>query len=135
MELEVISHSWGTVVAYEALHRLDRSGFHGRVRTLFTVGSALSIGRAQRRLHPRRGRKPPLVDHWINLDAKGDMVGGRLDGEFEVDEDYHNLHPATCDGWAGFVSPGCAHSSYFQASNIPVNRDIFARRIAETRAA
>src|SRR5262249_49957323 len=42
--LEVISHSWGTVVAYEALRLLDEENTPDRlVHSWFTVGSALAI--------------------------------------------------------------------------------------------
>jgi len=134
VDVEVVSHSWGTVVAYEALHRMDRSGLEGRVRTLFTVGAALSIGRVQRRLQPRSGRKPRLLDRWVNLDAQGDIVGGSLVGEFQVDEEFLNLYPSGCDVPRFLpVNPSCAHSSYFSRSNLAVNRDIFARNIAVTR--
>lgn len=134
MDVEVISHSWGTVVAYEALHRMDRGQLAGRVRNLFTVGAALSIGRVQRRLEPRGGQKPRLVDNWVNLDALGDIVGGRLAGDFEVDGEFLNLHPSGCRVPRLLpVDPSCAHSSYFQQSNIAVNRDVFARFIAAAR--
>lgn len=132
-DVEVISHSWGTVVAYEALHRMDRGRLDGRVRNLFTVGAALSIGRVQRRLQPRSGRKPRLVDRWVNLDARGDIVGGRLAGDLAVDEEFLNLYPTGCSVPRFLpIDPSCAHSSYFERGNLPVNRDIFARRIAAT---
>lgn len=134
VDADVISHSWGTVVAYEALHRIDSGRVDGRVRNWFTVGAALSIGRIQRQVQPGSGRKPRLVDHWVNLDALGDIVGGRLGDEFDVDEEFLNLHPSNCRVPRLFpVDPSCAHSSYFQRSNLAVNRDVFASRIAATQ--
>ncbi len=38
--LDIVSHSWGTVVAYEGLRELDDDLLSGRVLNLFTVGSA-----------------------------------------------------------------------------------------------
>ena len=41
--VDVISHSWGTVVAYEGLRQLEDDGLvEPRVHNFFTVGAALS---------------------------------------------------------------------------------------------
>jgi hypothetical protein len=134
--LDIISHSWGTVVAYEGLRELDDSLLSGRVLNLFTVGSALSIWPVKKMLAQpfRDGRKPRHVERWINLDAQSDAVGGQLMGNpFEDDEEFLALYPEGCDehGVFGVVwfSPECAHSSYFHRDNQPVNRDIFAKFI------
>lgn len=133
LDVDIISHSWGTVVAYESLHRMRRDEFDGRVRNLFTVGSALSIGRVQRQLEQRGGQKPRHVDRWVNLDAKGDVVGGQLRGTFQVDEEFLNLFPTGCRVFRFLpVNPVCAHGSYFKNDNRAVNGGIFARRIAAT---
>jgi hypothetical protein len=129
--VEIISHSWGTVVAYEALVMLE-SEFRGAqgVRNLFTVGSALSIGPVKRRLIPsaRDGHRPSLVRRWINLDAKHDVVGGPLQGNpFAVDHEFLNLAPVGCSRI--IPNPRCAHSSYFHPDNLVVNRDIFGHHI------
>lgn len=128
-EVEVISHSWGTVVAYEALRRWDNKSFAGRVHNLFTVGSALSIAPVRRGLERPAGPKPHCVKTWINLDARGDIVGGPLREEFAVDEEFLNLNPFGCNSW--FPSPGCAHSSYFVPGNDAVNKDIFGSKIEQ----
>jgi len=132
--LEIISHSWGTVVAYEGLRELDDELFSGRVSNLFTVGSALSIWPVKRMLADpyRDGRKPRHVKRWINLDAQSDAVGGPLmNNPFEVDREFLGLYPAGCEeqGFLGITwfNPSCAHSSYFDRENRAVNRDIFAR--------
>jgi hypothetical protein len=131
--LEVISHSWGTVVAYEALRRMDDagSGFPDRsVHTFFTVGSALSIPPVKRSLLPEAvdGSRPRLVQTWINLNARFDIVGGQLRGNpFEVDYEYLDLTPVGCSPF--IPNPVCAHSSYFNPDNDPVNRDIFGQFI------
>ena len=121
--IDVISHSWGTVVAYEALRRLDGESFQGHVRTLFTVGAALAILPVRRRVRPRDGQRPRHVRQWVNLNARGDIVGGPLN-DFQVDHEFMNLHPTAC---GPTVTASCAHSSYFTDSNVAVNRDIFAR--------
>lgn len=131
-EVHVISHSWGTVVAYEALLQMeeDSSLADGGVASFFTVGSALSIPPVKRLLRPvdARGRKPRLVRRWINLDAKFDVVGGAIKGNpFNVDFEYLGLKPVGC----GLMpSPACAHSSYFRPANRRV-QEIFAEFINE----
>ncbi len=134
-ELDIISHSWGTVVAYEGLRELaDRGVTAGRVRNFFTVGAALSIGPVKASLRPdnRDGRRPAMVHRWVNLDARGDVVGGPLKGRpYAVDHDFPSLAPFGCSSFLGIVNPSCAHSSYFVAGNNAVNRDIFAAFIAQ----
>ncbi len=62
--VDIISHSWGTVVAYEGLRELEDAGLtQPSVRHFFTVGAALSIFLVQLRLRPanRDGHRPDLV--------------------------------------------------------------------------
>jgi hypothetical protein len=100
--VEVISHSWGTVVAYEALRRMDATAaqFPSRpVHTFFTLGSALSIPPVKRALLPGAvdGQRPALVQTWVNFNAHFDIVGGALRGDpFEVDYEYLGLAPVGC---------------------------------------
>ncbi len=136
IELDIISHSWGTVVAYEGLRELEDDGLTDpRVHTFFTVGAALSIPPVKTRLREanRNGQRPALVARWINLDAQGDIVGGPLQGRpFEVDDDFPELEPVGCESILPLVTvynPSCAHGSYFQAGNDAVNQDIFAHFI------
>jgi hypothetical protein len=127
-QVEVISHSWGTVVAYEALCRLEAESWSGAVLNLFTVGSALSILPVKRRLIPeaRDGHRPRMVKRWINLNARGDIVGGVLkDHPFTVDSEFLGLEPVGCKPFLGLVSPACAHGSYFDSNNLAVNRGLF----------
>lgn len=132
-EIDVISHSWGTVVAYEGLRELEDAGVSlTGVRNFFTVGAALSIGAVKLGLRSQNkdGRKPTGVRRWVNLDARGDLIGGPLQGRpYAVDEDRLNLEPFGCGSFLGAVNPSCSHSSYFQSGNDAVNRDIFARFI------
>lgn len=133
VEVDLISHSWGTVVAYEGLRELAA----GRLAkpllgTFFTVGAALSIGAVKWSLRPanRDGAKPAMVRRWVNLNAIGDPVGGPLQGRpYAVDNDFPYLRPYGCPSFLGIVNPVCAHDSYFKAGNVAVNRDIFARFI------
>jgi hypothetical protein len=130
--LEIISHSWGTVVAYEGLRQLDSLGASGRVHNWFTVGAALSIREVKWHLLPEAqdGARPTLVESWTNLDAYGDIVGGSLRPlDYQVDDEFLNLDPVGCPRVLGLVNPVCAHDSYFQADNLTVNRDIFGRLI------
>jgi hypothetical protein len=127
VRVDVMSHSWGTVVAYEALRTLDRRDLRGEVTNLFTIGSALSIGSVQRRLETDDGAKPKHVVRWTNLDARRDIVGGPLRAMgYGVDDEFLNLEPVGCRILDGFT---CPHSSYFAAANTAVNRDIFAARM------
>ena len=108
VEIDLICHSWGTVVAYDALRMLDATVFRGVVRNFFTVGSALSMAPVRSRLAVQdagRFKRPKLVGRWTNLAARGDVIGGRLIKHFEVDDDYSDLDATGC----GFVAPVCAH--------------------------
>lgn len=125
----VISHNWGTVVAYEGLRALDGAGLLGRVSEFFTVGSALSIGQVRRRLRSTDGARPDCVREWINLDARGDIVGGALQPHFAVDREYLQLRPVGCQSFAGIVAPACAHASYFRAEIRAVNAGVFGEHL------
>ena len=131
-ELDIIAHSWGTVVAYEGLRELETLSLSGRVNSFFTVGSALSVGpvRSSLRQANRDGRRPRFVERWVNLNAKGDLVGGVLRDKFDVDYEFLDLEPVGCSrNFFRMYNLSCAHSSYFVSNNIQVNRDIFARFI------
>ncbi|MDJ0588996.1 MAG: caspase family protein [Pleurocapsa sp. MO_226.B13] len=130
-QIDIISHSWGTVVAYEGLRELEKMPLSGRVTTLFSVGSALSISpvRARLREENKDGNRPANVEQWLNLDSQGDLVGGMLGDKFDVTQEYLDLEPTGCSRFLGIYNPGCAHSSYFSHSNTAVNRDIFAQHI------
>lgn len=141
-EVDVLAHSWGTVVSYEAMRLLDGDASlrAGSIRNYFTAGAALSLPEVKDRLirqimDPNTGRpdgkKPRLVARWVNLDAVGDPVGGPLQHRpYAVDAEYLNLPAVQCGKILGFMTdPVCAHSSYFNAGNLRVNRDILGRYI------
>jgi hypothetical protein len=131
--VDVISHSWGTVVAYEGLRQLEDEGLvTPGVNNFFTVGAALSISPVKARLRPdnRDGRRPAMVKHWVNVNARGDLVGGPLkDRPYAVDDDFPAVTPFGCPSFLNVVTPQCAHGSYFVDGNVEVNRDVFAKEI------
>lgn len=135
-ELDIISHSWGTVVAYEGLRELaEKDGLTTpHVRNLFSVGAALSISAVKRSLRPsnRDGQRPAMVRRWVNLNAVGDPIGGPLRGRpYAVDFDFPSLEPFGCSRILRLTNPSCAHGSYFKTGNLAANRDVFARFINE----
>jgi hypothetical protein len=133
LEVDIISHSWGTVVAYEGLCELEDGGLSTPlVRNLFTAGAALSIEPVKSRLRPanRDGHRPAMVRRWVNVDAHGDVIGGPLQGRpYQIDNDFPRVAAFGCGDFLGFVNPTCAHGSYFIQGNVAVNRDIFAKFI------
>jgi hypothetical protein len=71
--LIVVSHSLGTVVAFEALR--DRSG---PVPLLMTLGSPMATAAAVlHRLLPQPPRAPHVVERWLNFWDRDDIVVGR----------------------------------------------------------
>ena len=136
LELDIVAHSWGTVVAYEALRQMEDEGLQARlVRNFFTVGAALSIGPVKVLLRDanKDGKKPASVRRWVNLNAHGDLVGGALKGRpYDDDFDFVKLEPFGCNSVLGLINPTCAHSSYFVSGNVAVNRDIFAHYIGQS---
>jgi hypothetical protein len=113
--ISIIAHSWGTVVAYDSLLDLLAEQPTLRVANLLTLGSPLWAVR--RFLDDRSGRKPGQVASWVNVHARGDVVGSWLSSGFRVDKEFE----VPAFGAAG------AHSSYFEPHNEAVQRDIAAR--------
>jgi len=71
----VIGHSLGSVVAYEAAHRLDRP-----LPLLITVGSPLGLRNiVYERTRPQPPGIPPQVGRWVNLADRDDLVAARPD--------------------------------------------------------
>ncbi|MGI5054935.1 hypothetical protein ACM9HC_33225, partial [Streptomyces sp. JAC18] len=71
--LVVVSHSLGTVVAYEALHE-----YRGPVALWVTLGSPLALGGVVlQRLVPRPPSCPEEVGAWLNFWDRNDIVVGR----------------------------------------------------------
>ncbi|SOD90331.1 hypothetical protein SAMN06272765_6438 [Streptomyces sp. Ag109_G2-15] len=71
--LVVVSHSLGTVVAFEALR-----DYPGQVKLLLTLGSPLATAAAVlQRLVPQPPRTPHRVERWLNFWDRDDVVVGR----------------------------------------------------------
>jgi hypothetical protein len=84
-----------------------------KVANLFTLGSPLWMVRPF--LEDRSGRKPAQVSSWVNIHARGDVVGSWLNAGYLVDKEYE------------VPSIGKdAHSSYFFNPNPGVQKDIVA---------
>jgi metacaspase-1 len=115
--ISIISHSWGTVVAYDTLLDLELEAPDLNVANLFTLGSPLWLVRTL--LEDSSGRKPGELGFWMNIDALGDPVGSWLSPAFQVDRDYQ------VPSYGG----GDPHGSYFVQGNEPVQHDLVANTI------
>ncbi len=115
--ITVISHSWGTVVAYDSLLDLQKETPALKVANLITVGSPLWMVRTF--LDDKSGRKPDEVTNWINITAKGDLIGSWLNKNFKVTKDYQ----------VAKFGDGDAHGSYFVEGNEQVQKDLVAHYI------
>jgi metacaspase-1 len=66
--IDIISHSWGTVVAYEGLRELEQQSAarRGKVSNFFTVGSALSLPPVRNSLRKENKTHIPLFERAKN---------------------------------------------------------------------
>ena len=119
--LVVAAHSWGTVVAYEALCDLAARGIDLGGIALVTMGSPLWAVRPF--LDYKVGTKPAGLIVWLNVVATGDLGGAPLGPGYQVDRDV--AIPS--------IGPD-PHGTYFQPGNgaIPVVAEALA---ASARAA
>ncbi|MFF5444024.1 hypothetical protein [Streptomyces sp. NPDC012888] len=70
----VLAHSLGTVVAYEALHRLEQP-----LPLLVTFGSPLGLRSiVHRRLRPQPLRSPAHLKRWVNVADRDDFIVATL---------------------------------------------------------
>lgn len=70
----VLAHSLGTVVAYEALHRLEQP-----LPLLVTFGSPLGLRSIiRRRLRPQPLRSPVHLKRWVNVADRDDFIVATL---------------------------------------------------------
>ena len=65
-------------------------------------------------------RRRNACRNWINVDARGDLIGGRLAEHFDVHHDYKVPSVG-----------GSPHGSYFHPDNATVQRDIVAAACSE----
>lgn len=87
--LYLVCHSWGSVLAHEALTRLAREGRPVRVRRFVTFGSTLQPSRVYTWLFKRYHQvthgiswtveKPEGVEVWLNFWAANDPYSGPID--------------------------------------------------------
>jgi hypothetical protein len=74
----LIGHSFGSVIAYDALWELSRKADCGQVNLFMTMGSPLTlnfIGRHLKGSHERGSdRYPKCIGRWINLAAVGEVT-------------------------------------------------------------
>ena len=71
----LVGHSLGSVVAYEAAHRLD-----GPLPLLITIGSPLGLRTiVYERLRPQPPGFPPQVARWVNVADRDDLVAAAPD--------------------------------------------------------
>lgn len=75
----LIGHSFGSVIAYDALWQLSRQHAHpGRVELFLSMGSPLTMRYIRRRLLGARlsgaQRFPANIRHWVNLAAIGEVT-------------------------------------------------------------
>jgi hypothetical protein len=116
MPTVLITHSWGTVVTYHTLTAIDSPPIPSLHCTLGSPLWMLPVRKILDLDNRTRG-----CDYWININAKGDLIGGALAGKYAVNED-HSV-PA--------IGSGNAHGSYFEPDNLAVQRDIVAAAIAK----
>lgn len=80
-ETTIISHSWGTVVAYDVLHQLAREGSQFKCANLFTFGSPLWMEPLRLILDDGGDhQKPANTSRWINIYNTFDPVGPSIVG-------------------------------------------------------
>ena len=71
----IVAHSLGSIVAYEALHRLT-----GPLPLLVTIGSPLGLrGAIYERLRPQPPTYPPHLLRWTNVADRNDLVAAEPD--------------------------------------------------------
>ena len=101
VETVVVSHSLGTVVAYNLLRR-DPAAASWRIPLLITLGSPLAVKRIRTSLAPNK--HPSCVGRWFNamdpddvvalypLDSNHFPLDPGIDNKVDVDNDTENQH-------------------------------------------
>lgn len=91
--VHLVTHSWGTVLAHEALFKLENAGTPMPIERMITMGSPLvpvvlilrilgNLDRLRERLQSRVFR-PDGIAHWVNLYSENDPFSGEI---FAADE-------------------------------------------------
>lgn len=114
----LLSHSMGTVIAYNVLHQLSRQTTPPQISTWFTFGSPLGLTSVKGFL-PQITQQPSVkklatpdcvTEQWINVSDKRDLVCI----DHDLSDDYltnrHQIKPQDC--YITNEYPGNAHKSY-----------------------
>ena len=114
----LLSHSMGTVIAYNVLHQLSRQTTPPQISTWFTFGSPLGLTSVKGFL-PKITHQPSVkklatpdcvTEQWINVSDKTDIVCI----DHDLSDDYlanrHHIKPQDC--YITNDYPGNAHKSY-----------------------
>ena len=115
--ISLIAHSWGTVVAYESLLDMEVELPPLGIANLITLGSPLWL--VHHLLDDRSGRKPGNLANWVNIHARGDLIGSWLSSGFQVDKEFEVPN----------FGNGDPHGSYFMVGNEAVQHDIIAQAV------
>ncbi|KJG09244.1 alpha/beta hydrolase [Photobacterium kishitanii] len=114
----LLSHSMGTVIAYNVLHQLSRQTTPPQISTWFTFGSPLGLTSVKGFL-PKITQQPSVkalatpdcvTEQWINVSDKRDIVCI----DHDLSDDYlanrHKIKPKDC--YITNDYPGNSHKSY-----------------------
>jgi hypothetical protein len=113
----VIGHSLGSVVAYEAVHKLKNS-----LPLLVTIGSPLGLGTiVYEKLSPQPPSYPPLLKRWVNVADRNDLVA--------AEPDISNMftpipHGSIFEGSFTVDNGSEPHSGGFYLSSVNVGRPV-----------
>ena len=114
----VVSHSLGTVVAYEAVCRLERP-----LPLLVTLGSPLGLDTIiYPRLRPQPPTFPPQLRRWVNIADTDDFIAAEPD----LTALFSAGIPAgaTLEGWHTVDNGAEPHSANFYLGKVEVGRPI-----------
>jgi hypothetical protein len=114
----VIAHSLGTVVAYEAVHQLDRP-----LPLLVTLGSPLGLDTIiYPRLHPQPPTFPQQVRRWVNVADTDDFIAAEPDLTSLFSAGIPD--GATFDGGYTVDNGAQPHSGTFYLGKVEVGRPV-----------
>ncbi|MCP4954659.1 MAG: lipase family protein [Photobacterium aquimaris] len=114
----LLSHSMGTVIAYNVLHQLSRQTTPPQICTWFTFGSPLGLTSVKGFL-PQITQQPSVkklttpdcvTEQWINVSDKRDIVCIDHDLSDDYLANLHQIKPQDC--YITNEYPGNVHKSY-----------------------
>ncbi len=87
--INIVSHSYGTVIAYKALEKISTEHPDIKINTFITMGSPLGKGSIAQGLAdiPLNGslKTPQDVTNWLNYYSLGDNISGKINKEGVAD--------------------------------------------------